>query len=391
MISLDTSNVHLLLVEDNPRYLDELKEWLDIFGYQHIETARDADQAREKLDEKPFDVIVADMRLEGDAAGGFAVLSEVKTRNITSVVIVLTANDTVADCRRAFKEDAWDYIPKSIQGNVFEKLDESIREAMTYFNLRGSHKDKEWLEENMAQLYQDYAGQYIAVINKTVIEAAESEEVLKERLSEKRYPVFLPIIKKIDHPIKPPHSAKLTIYVEGPTDVAYIKKAATMLGQEMLLEGIDLEPIGNETGTRGNGSKALAQAFNYLQNKPKLRPNKILFLCDQDVRDSQLPNKGHDFENLLVRRIDNYSAEQKGIEWLLPNSIFEKGFEKDWIEKNLGRVTIHNPTPKPTYVITQKMKFCHWICNERDNTPQDFEGFQKIFQIISEVLDKESS
>ena len=197
MASLERTNVHLLLVEDTLEFLEELIEWLHIFGYQQIETAGDATEARAKLDEKPFDLIVTDMWFGSHTTGGFNVLDEVNKRSITSVVIILTANDDVMDCRRAFKEGAWDYIPKNMQGNPFELLDQSIREAITYFNLRGSDKDKAWIEENMTLLLESYDGQHIAVLNNSVIAAAESEETLKQQLRDNKYPVFMPIIRKI--------------------------------------------------------------------------------------------------------------------------------------------------------------------------------------------------
>jgi len=91
----ETSNIHLLLVENNPRYLNELMEWLKIFGYQHITSARSAKEVQEKLD-RPVDVIIADMRME-NYDSGFAVIDEVRQRRLTSVVIILTENETVDD------------------------------------------------------------------------------------------------------------------------------------------------------------------------------------------------------------------------------------------------------------------------------------------------------
>ncbi|MEB3218769.1 MAG: hypothetical protein VKN72_21385 [Nostocales cyanobacterium 94392] len=45
---MQTENIHLLLVEDNPRFMEELKEWLQEFGYQNIETASSAAEATQK-------------------------------------------------------------------------------------------------------------------------------------------------------------------------------------------------------------------------------------------------------------------------------------------------------------------------------------------------------
>jgi CheY-like chemotaxis protein len=199
MTELNTSNVHILLVEDNPRYLDTLKKWLKRFGYQHIDSAINAAEAKEKLKQKPWDIVITDMRMEDDDSG-FVVFDEVQKCNITAVVIVLTANELIEDCRKAFKLDAWDYISKNMKGNVFEALHDSIQEAITYFNRWGNRKDEMWLKENKASLLAQYHNQYVAVINNKVIESAETEEALRERLREKKLPLFLPVIRKIEEP-----------------------------------------------------------------------------------------------------------------------------------------------------------------------------------------------
>lgn len=192
---MQTKNVHLLLVEDNPRYLNELLECLGDYGYEQIETATSVAQAKEKLG-NPFDVIIADMRMEQDDSG-FAVIDEVKALNLSSVVIILTANDTVSDCRKAFNMGAWDYISKTMPGDIFDILHESIQDAIAYFNRWGNVQNEQWINENIETLDQTYFGQYIAVINKTVIDAADTEEILKERIEERQLRRFLTTIRKI--------------------------------------------------------------------------------------------------------------------------------------------------------------------------------------------------
>lgn len=192
---METDNVHLLLVEDNQNYLEELIEWLKDFDYQNIETAINAKEAIEKL-QNPFDIIVADMRMEADDSG-FTVLDQVQSLNLSSVVIILTANDTVTDCRDAFKKGAWDYISKNMKGNVFEILDDSIKEAITYFNRWGNTKNDQWIEENREYLEEQYWGEYIAVINQTVIEAADTEKELIQKIEERKLRRFLTTIRPI--------------------------------------------------------------------------------------------------------------------------------------------------------------------------------------------------
>lgn len=198
MTKLDISNAYILVVEDNPRYLDILTDALKEFDYQHIATARNSEEAKTKLEQRPFDIIVADMRLGDDINGGFDVLDEVVARNITSVVIILTANDTVPDCRRAFRTGAWDYISKNIGGNPIDELHKSLQDAIRYLNRWGNRKDELWIQENMEYLLENHSGKYVAVINNSVIESANTEEVLKDRILDRKLPLFLPVIRKIE-------------------------------------------------------------------------------------------------------------------------------------------------------------------------------------------------
>ncbi len=140
MEELDIVNVRILLIEDNQGYLDRIIRRLKRFGYQSIDTACNETEARERLDRQHFDVIVADMRLDENDNGGFAVVEEVRARNITSMVIVLTANDNVADCRKALRGGAcWDYISKTMQErSALEELHDSIQTALRYLNRWGT-------------------------------------------------------------------------------------------------------------------------------------------------------------------------------------------------------------------------------------------------------------
>jgi CheY-like chemotaxis protein len=194
-MTIERQNVHLLVIEDNPRFLDELLEWLNDFGYQNMITATSAADAEKKLND-PCDVVVADMRMEQDDSG-FTLLDWVKTKNISAVVIILTANDTVSDCRRAFREGAWDYISKNMKGNPFDALDDSIKNAILYLNRWGNQPNQQWLDENMNELESQYWGQWLAIANQTIIETADSETALLKRLDERKLRRFTTTIKRI--------------------------------------------------------------------------------------------------------------------------------------------------------------------------------------------------
>ena len=202
MNDFEISKVHLLLVEDNEGYLEREIRRLKKFGYQHIDTATTVREAKDKLANKHFDVIVADMRLDKDDGegkndnGGFAILDEVKQNNITSVVIILTISNAFEDCRKALKHNSscWDYISKAMQEgdkSGLEELHDSIQAALTHWS---NHKDKEWVAENKETLLEQYAAKHIAVLNNVVIAYADTEKELKQQITEHKLPLLLPLI-----------------------------------------------------------------------------------------------------------------------------------------------------------------------------------------------------
>jgi ActR/RegA family two-component response regulator len=188
----------LLIIEDNSRYKKLLHESLEEdYGYQHFSFAETTAQAHNYLTSEYFDLIIADMRLGEEKDGGFTLLNEIKNHTITSIVIILTANDSIADCRRAFKEGAWDYISKNMRGDVMKILNQSIIDALAYMKKWSNYKDERWIETHQLQLMQQYPEQYIAVLNNRVIDSDEDKTILVQRIQENSRPLLVPIIKQI--------------------------------------------------------------------------------------------------------------------------------------------------------------------------------------------------
>jgi len=199
-MSIDVSHAKLLVVEDNQNYYDILLKRLTKKGYQHIECAQNEQQAYDCLERSHYDVIIADMRLNETNDGGFQVLDRVEEMRITSIVIILTANDTIADCRRALKtECCWDYICKNAGegGSPIDEVDKAIQEALAYLNHWGNRHDKEWLKDNLENLRKEYPNKYVAVMNNQVIESADSKQEIDEKVKARRLPNFIPVIQKI--------------------------------------------------------------------------------------------------------------------------------------------------------------------------------------------------
>ena len=199
-MSIDVSHAKLLVVEDNQNYCDILVKRLTKKGYQHIECAQDEKQAYECLERSHYDVIIADMRLNENSDGGFQVLDKVEEMRITSIVIILTANDTIADCRRALKtECCWDYICKNAGegGSAIGEVDKAIQEALAYFDYWGNRKDEKWLQDNLETLRKSHPNKYVAVMNHQVIESADTRQEIDEKVKKWRLPSFIPVIQKI--------------------------------------------------------------------------------------------------------------------------------------------------------------------------------------------------
>jgi hypothetical protein len=143
-------------------------------------------------------VIIADMYLgEETKTGGFLTLEEVEQRGITSIVIIFTANDNYQDCRHAFQNGVFDYISKNIKGNAFEELHYAIQRALVYIERWGNCHNEEWIKNNRDYLNANFNNQYVAVLNNGVIESADTQDALKQRIKEKNLPLSLVTIRKI--------------------------------------------------------------------------------------------------------------------------------------------------------------------------------------------------
>lgn len=186
----------ILVIEDDSDYLERILTRLNKKGYQAVTPVATVTDAINELSHH-YDVIVADMRLGEDSSGGFTIVEEIQQRNITSIVIILTANDSIKDCRKALRGGlCWDYIPKTMtEGSALDELHHSIQTGLTS---RDNRRDTEWIEANQAELLERYAGKYIAVINHQVIVVADSNEQVKAELERLGLPLFVTVICKIE-------------------------------------------------------------------------------------------------------------------------------------------------------------------------------------------------
>jgi len=101
----------VLVLDDDPIELNSLCEYLRLEQYQ-VSAAQSLQEAQALLDEEPFRVALADVRLPGGS--GFDLLDHARAQNLATAVIMITGYGTIEDAVRAIKLGAFDYITKPI-------------------------------------------------------------------------------------------------------------------------------------------------------------------------------------------------------------------------------------------------------------------------------------
>ena len=113
--------MHILIVEDEKGIVDFLKQGLEEEGFT-VSTAFNGKDGLDKVQSLNIDLILLDWMLPNMT--GIEVCKAIRTQNITTPIIFLTAKDTVQETIEGLKAGANDYIKKPFS---FEELLERIK------------------------------------------------------------------------------------------------------------------------------------------------------------------------------------------------------------------------------------------------------------------------
>ncbi|MGR3317669.1 MAG: sigma-54 dependent transcriptional regulator [Candidatus Anammoxibacter sp.] len=102
----------ILLIDDEEILLTTFKIFLLDEGYE-VSTANDYNEALTSIAQTEFDLILTDILLDCDNTG-IDILREVKTRNLTSPVVLITGNPDIETASEAVRQGAYDYICKPV-------------------------------------------------------------------------------------------------------------------------------------------------------------------------------------------------------------------------------------------------------------------------------------
>jgi len=116
---------HLLLVDDDRHVLASMADWLRDQGYQ-VDTASSRSTAIAAVDRRPYDLILADIRLgDGD---GFDVLAHARKQSPAPTVIMITGYGSVESAVEAIRAGAFDFLTKPL---IDEELELAIQRALS--------------------------------------------------------------------------------------------------------------------------------------------------------------------------------------------------------------------------------------------------------------------
>jgi DNA-binding NtrC family response regulator len=114
----------IMIIDDERIVGDMAKLSLSQEGYD-VETFLDGETALKRLQEKPFRVVVTDLKMKG--VDGLEVLRTVKQLYPQTVVIMITAFANLDVAIEALRDDVFDFFPKPVK---IKDLKASIRRAL---------------------------------------------------------------------------------------------------------------------------------------------------------------------------------------------------------------------------------------------------------------------
>lgn len=131
---MDEKEAHILIVDDDPGHRTVLDTIIKSWGYR-VESVSDGTEAIERVKEKPFDLILMDVRMT--EMDGIEALKRIKTYNPSIPVLIMTAYSSVESAVDALKSGAYDYLTKPLD---FEALRFTIERVREHSGLKAENK-----------------------------------------------------------------------------------------------------------------------------------------------------------------------------------------------------------------------------------------------------------
>jgi two-component system response regulator HydG len=131
---------HILVVDDDAGHLATLRTLLGSWHYQ-ITTATDGSGAVAQVRERPFDLVLMDVRMT--EMNGIEALRRIRAHNPSIPVLIMTAYSSVDTAVEALRSGAYDYLTKPLD---FEELRLTLERTLEHSELKA---ENEKLREEM--------------------------------------------------------------------------------------------------------------------------------------------------------------------------------------------------------------------------------------------------
>tara|TARA_B100001013_G_C24607971_1_gene441892 strand:- start:938 stop:1624 length:687 start_codon:yes stop_codon:yes gene_type:complete len=109
---MELNTPHILIVDDDIRILELIKSYLNKNNFR-VSTAKNASDAREKLDSLEFDLLIIDIMMPGE--NGLEFTSSLKKTNLNNPILLLSALGNSKDRINGLEKGADDYLPKPFE------------------------------------------------------------------------------------------------------------------------------------------------------------------------------------------------------------------------------------------------------------------------------------
>ncbi len=117
---MDNNKINILILDDEPIVSKRLKPSLERKGYE-VETFTRSRDALARIQEKRFDIVITDLKMEG--IDGMEFLTEVKKLYPDTEVIVITGFATMDTAKESFRKGVFDFLAKPFKlGEITEVI-----------------------------------------------------------------------------------------------------------------------------------------------------------------------------------------------------------------------------------------------------------------------------
>ena len=128
---METQKTSILILDDEPIVSKRLKPSLEKKGYE-VEAFTTSKDALERIEERKFDIVVTDLKMEG--VDGMQFLTRVKEKYPETEVIVITGFATMATAKESFNKGVFDFLAKPFKlgeiAEVIGRAEEKLKTAV---------------------------------------------------------------------------------------------------------------------------------------------------------------------------------------------------------------------------------------------------------------------